>query len=167
MESFTAYLTSQVLWKTSCNTDFVFLCLAAASTASSSFPLRSHKKGRGLLGFMAVEQGLSIHHRRTGFSGCKTPPPAQRYRRQAGLVQSRTHRALGEPAAALRRCSAFIAAPTAGLNRQRASPREHGAKHERGLKNFCFFLLCRLDSETYHIPACGAQGLHAFKLHSW
>lgn len=156
-----------MLWKTSCNTDFVFLCLAAALTASSSFPLHSHKKGRGLLGFMAVEQGLSIHHCRTDFSVCKASPPAQHYQCQVGLAQSSTHTALREPGAALRRCSAFIAALTVGLNCQRASPHEQCAKYKCGLRDFCFFLLSsRLDSETYHTPSCGAQGLHAFKLHS-
>ena len=145
----------------------VFLCLAAALTASSSFPLHSHKKGRGLLSFMAIEQGLSIHHRRTDFSVCKTSPPAQRYQCQAGLAQSSTHTALGEPGAGLRHRSAFIAALTVGLNHQRASSREQCAKYERGLRDFCFFLLCRLDSETYQTPACSAQGLHVFKLCSW
>ena len=94
MESFTACLTLQVLWKTSCNTDFVFLCLAAALTASSSFPMHSHKTGLGLKGFIVIEQGLSIHsiqHCRADFSVCKTSPPAWRYQCQVRLAQSSSH----------------------------------------------------------------------------
>lgn len=156
-----------MLWKTSCNADFVFLCLAAALTASSSFPLHSHKKGRGLLGFMAIEQGLSIQHCRGDLSVCKTSPPAHCYQCQVGLTQSSTHMALGEPGAAIRCWSTFIAALTMGLNHQRTSPLEQCAKYERGLRDFSVFFVCRLGSETYHTPACVAQGLHAFKLHSW
>lgn len=58
--------------------------------------------------------------------------------------------ALREPDGAMRCWSTFIAALTVGLHRQRASPPEQCANYERRLRDVCFFILCRLDSEIYH-----------------
>lgn len=142
-----------MLWKTSCNTDFVFLCLAAALAASSSFPLHSHKKGSGLLGFMAIEQG-GCQSSTAGQTPQSVKPLHQPGALNAGGACSKqlTNTELGEPGAAARCWSTFLAALTVGLNCQRASPPEQCAKHEHGLRDFCFFLPCRMDLETYHTP---------------
>lgn len=169
-ESFTAYLTLQVLWKTSCNTDS--FCLAAALTASSSSPLYGHKKGHGLLGFMAIEHGLSIQHCSIHIQNLSSSPvlstPSGTHWKQLA------HTEHTEPGAAIKCSSAFICrslgqitALTVILNHQRTPPPESCAKHEHRLRNFCFFIVCRLDSQTYQTPTCGVHGLHTFKLQSW
>lgn len=58
VESFTAYLTSQVLWKTSQNTAFAFLCLVAAWTALSCLHLHSYQE-MWSSGFVAIKRYIT------------------------------------------------------------------------------------------------------------
>lgn len=59
---------------------------------------------------------------------------------------------------ATEKSGSFHCCPSSGFNHHGAAPTEQSAKYEHRLRDFCFLPLCTLDSETYHIPACAAQG---------
>lgn len=59
---------------------------------------------------------------------------------------------------ATERSGSFHCCLNSGLNHHGAAPPVQSAKCEHRLRDFRFFPLHRLDSETYHIPACAAQG---------
>lgn len=137
----------------------VFLCWVAAFTASGSLPLYSHKKGCGPLDFMAIEGCQERTAGQTDFSACKislsiSPPLSMPSGACSKQLTQNSQRDTG-------RSGSFHCCPNNGLNHQRAAAPEQSAKYEHGLRDFCFFPLHRLDSETYHIPACAAQGLCA------
>lgn len=139
MESFTAYLTLQVLWKTSRNTGFFFFfpCLAAAWTASSHLYLHSHKKRRGLLGFMATEQytttvQISLAAKPLPQHGATTTTKWALLKAGALSIQC------SESSTATRRQNALTAAPKVGLNHQGASPDKQSAKSEPRLGGSAF-----------------------------
>lgn len=162
MESFTAYLTLQVLWKTSGNTGFFFFPCLDRLKPFVSAPSQKEMWSSGFYGHWAV------HNHRTDFSGCKASPPARRYHHyQMSLAQSRcTEHAVLRAQHRDKASKCSHCCPKSGLKPPRSITWQAECQKWAQAQRFCFFLLCRLDAQTYHTSACCALGLRAFKLHS-
>lgn len=141
-----------MFWKTSCNADCFSLLVCCFQCLSQFLSVQSQKVmwSSGLYGHWVCQKRTAGQTSQPTKSLSISPALSMP---TGACSKQLTHSAQR----ATERSGSFHCCPNSGLNHQRAAPPEQSDKYEHGLRDFCFFLLCRLDSETYHIPACAAQ----------